>query len=103
MISEKPAFVPVKASNVGEGEKVDAGALQKARKEITELTSVLKELEKERDWYFSKILEVEKICKDAPAELAQSAVIQQVFDVLYATDNSDAGGVAIAGGEQPSV
>ncbi|XP_056333714.1 microtubule-associated protein RP/EB family member 3a [Danio aesculapii] len=60
--------------------------------EITELNQQLMELkltvdglEKERDFYFSKLRDIELICQDHEAE--SSPVISRIIDILYATED----------------
>jgi len=55
--------------------------------EHKELTNVAKDIEKERDFYFNKVLQVESTCKanDDP----NLPLIQTILNILYATDESN--------------
>lgn len=48
------------------------------------LKSALEGVEKERDYYFSKLREVELLCQDPRAENAQ--LVEQLMEILYASD-----------------
>lgn len=48
------------------------------------LKSALEGVEKERDYYFSKLREVELLCQDQGEENAP--FVDQLMEVLYATD-----------------
>lgn len=48
------------------------------------LKSALEGVEKERDYYFSKLREVELLCQDQSPENAQ--LVEQLMEILYASD-----------------
>lgn len=45
----------------------------------------LEGLEKERDFYFSKLRDIEILCQEAD-ESESSAIITKILDILYATE-----------------
>lgn len=47
----------------------------------------LEGLEKERDFYFSKLRDIEILCQEAD-ESESSAIITKILDILYATEVS---------------
>lgn len=60
--------------------------------QIEELTSQMTEmrlnfegLEKERDFYFSKLRDIEILCQDD--EQSQSPFVQKILEILYATED----------------
>ena len=54
------------------------------RFQVNELTLSNEGLEKERDFYFSKLREIEVLCQECEQE--DIPVIKKIFDVLYATE-----------------
>nr|5JX1_A Chain A, Chimera protein of Kinesin-like protein KIF3A and Microtubule-associated protein RP/EB family member 1 [synthetic construct] len=58
--------------------------LRQFQKEIEELKKKLEELEKERDFYFGKLRNIELICQENEGE--NDPVLQRIVDILYATD-----------------
>jgi len=61
--------------------------LQQMKQEMDELTGVAKDLEKERDFYFNKILQVETILKESGEENQELDFVKAVYEVLYAQDD----------------
>jgi len=59
--------------------------LNSIQHEHDELTNVAKDIEKERDFYFGKVLQVESMCKSH--EDPNFPLIQAVLNILYATDD----------------
>lgn len=68
------------AVNITEQQK--SVEVQELRAKITELTQVAEDIEKERDFYFHKVLDVEKICKDGAGNESK-----RVLAVLYAKND----------------
>jgi microtubule-associated protein, RP/EB family len=63
-----------------------------SNQQIEELSSQLMDmrlnlegLEKERDFYFSKLRDIEILCQEAD-ESESSAIITKILDILYATE-----------------
>lgn len=55
--------------------------------EVTELKMSVENLERERDFYYSKLREVEVLCQNN--ENSNHPFLQQVLDILYKTDDAD--------------
>jgi len=55
--------------------------------EVTELKMSVENLERERDFYYSKLREVEVLCQAHEAE--QAPFLQSVLEILYKTDDAD--------------
>lgn len=51
--------------------------------ELNELKATLDGLEKERDFYFGKLRDIEVMCQETEAE--QLPIIKRILDILYAT------------------
>lgn len=66
--------------SVGDSSKVDELTTQ-----VMELTTTVEGLEKERDFYFSKLRDVEILCQQVEADGVP--VIKQILDILYATED----------------
>ncbi|XP_078404821.1 microtubule-associated protein RP/EB family member 1-like isoform X2 [Cetorhinus maximus] len=72
---------PERSSMAGNG---DAHVAELAE-QVKNLKTDLVELEKERDFYFGKLRNIEMICQENPQE--DNVLIQQVEKVLYSTDD----------------
>ena len=55
--------------------------------EVTELKMSVENLERERDFYYSKLREVEVLCQTHEGQ--EVPFLQQVLDILYKTDDQD--------------
>ena len=77
---------PKPASERGSLERKQRGAQQLAL-EVTELKLSVENLERERDFYYSKLREVEVLCQ--ANEGNNVPFLQQVLDILYKTDDAD--------------
>lgn len=53
---------------------------------MNDLKCNIAELEKERDFYFSKLRNIELICQEKEGEA--DPTLQKIVDILYATDVS---------------
>jgi len=52
--------------------------------QIQDLNLAVEGLEKERDFYFSKLRDVEVLCQEHETE--DLPVVKQILDILYATE-----------------
>ncbi|XP_044265715.1 microtubule-associated protein RP/EB family member 1 isoform X1 [Tribolium madens] len=62
----------------------DAGRLDELTNQIAEFKITIDGLEKERDFYFGKLRDIEVMCQES--EDSQNPLIQKILDVLYATE-----------------
>ncbi|XP_028848748.1 microtubule-associated protein RP/EB family member 1-like isoform X5 [Denticeps clupeoides] len=87
---KKPSTAPQRASRASTacsrttapGNK-DPG-LEELNQEVSMLRTSVQDLEKERDFYFSKLRNIELICQEQ--EETSDPVLQRILDILYATD-----------------
>ena len=56
------------------------------RRQIDEMKLTVEGLEKERDFYFGKLRDIEVICQEPRAE--NVPIVQEILDILYATEVS---------------
>ena len=61
--------------------------MSKESPEVTELKMSVENLERERDFYYSKLREVEVLCQAHEGE--NVPFLQSVLDILYKTDEAD--------------
>lgn len=55
--------------------------------QVTELKATVDGLEKERDFYFGKLRDIEVICQEME-EQSNGPIVQKILDILYATEVS---------------
>jgi RP/EB family microtubule-associated protein len=80
----KPQQVEAARASLG----APAGAMSSAQQqEVNELKESVENLERERDFYYSKLREVEVLCQ--ANEGSQVAFLQEVLEILYKTDDHD--------------
>ena len=80
--TRKPA-----ASSEVAASAASSAAQQQQALEITELKMSVENLERERDFYYSKLREVEVLCQTM--EDQKVPFLQDVLDILYKTDDQD--------------
>lgn len=68
------------------GGKGDTGKVDELTSQIMELKMSVEGLEKERDFYFGKLRDIEVMCQENDES---NPIIQKILDVLYATEVSD--------------
>ncbi|XP_063315613.1 microtubule-associated protein RP/EB family member 1 [Pelobates fuscus] len=80
-VNTKPApAIGRKTAAVGNGEEESAELVQ----QINVLKITVEDLEKERDFYFGKLRNIELICQENEGE--SDPVLQKIIEILYATD-----------------
>lgn len=65
-------------------------AIEDLSNQLMDMRLNLEGLEKERDFYFSKLRDIEILCQEAD-ESESSAIITKILDILYATEVSVGG------------
>lgn len=77
--SAAPKAAPVRATGGGDEEK------EALTQMINDLKANIADMEKERDFYFGKLRNIELICQEKEGE--GDPTMQKIIDVLYATDD----------------
>ncbi|XP_033333554.2 microtubule-associated protein RP/EB family member 1 [Megalopta genalis] len=74
---------PVRTGPVGN--RGDNEKIEELRCQLVDLNMAVESLEKERDFYFSKLRDIEVKCQETDNE-DSPAIVQKILDVLYATE-----------------
>ncbi|XP_046752725.1 microtubule-associated protein RP/EB family member 1 isoform X2 [Diprion similis] len=97
---QRPVAKPAAVGNRG-----DSGKIEELSAQLMELKLTVDGLEKERDFYFGKLRDIEVMCQDCDnGEPPQ--IVQKILDVLYATEDGFAppeeqdGDVLVPGDEE---
>ena len=66
----------------------DAAAISSSTQKVAELKKALLEMERERDFYFNKLRDIEIICqKTSEPGLTETPLFRDITRVLYATED----------------
>ncbi|KAK6624553.1 hypothetical protein RUM44_011412 [Polyplax serrata] len=65
----------------------DAGRVEELNTQIAELRMAVEGLEKERDFYFGKLRDIEVMCQDEDKDDQKPPIIDKILEVLYATED----------------
>jgi len=71
-------------SNIGGTGRNDV-RLEEMNAQLMEVRLTVDGLEKERDFYFGKLRDIEVLCQEHETE--QNPVVQKILDILYATED----------------
>ncbi|XP_043283789.1 microtubule-associated protein RP/EB family member 1 isoform X3 [Venturia canescens] len=74
----------------GIGNRGDNGKVEELSAQVTELKIGIDGLEKERDFYFGKLRDIEVMCQDCDNG-DQPPIVQKILEVLYATEENGNG------------
>ncbi|XP_072942920.1 microtubule-associated protein RP/EB family member 1 isoform X1 [Epargyreus clarus] len=81
---------PVNLSRLNQSAKGDAKVVDELNHQVTssvnELKATVDGLEKERDFYFGKLRDIEVICQEME-EQQNAPIVQKILDILYATED----------------
>ncbi|XP_035014855.1 microtubule-associated protein RP/EB family member 1b isoform X2 [Hippoglossus stenolepis] len=80
-VAPKLAPVSVRKTGMGGGDEERTELMN----ELEILRSTYTDMEKERDFYFGKLRNIELICQEKEGE--SDPTLQRIIDILYATDN----------------
>ncbi|XP_056276336.1 microtubule-associated protein RP/EB family member 2 isoform X2 [Pseudoliparis swirei] len=89
---------PMAALTPAKGEKELEEQVTHLTEQMNTLKSALEGVEKERDYYFSKLREVEVLCQDQGEESA--LFVDQLMEVLYASDEQEGAELAEGDGQE---
>merc|ERR1712173_307200 len=59
---------------------------QELKQQYKKIQNVAKDIEKERDFYFQKVVQVEALTKELPDQ--ESDFVKSILKILYATDDA---------------
>lgn len=68
---------------------VNAGAsakVQALEAQVTDLTDQLSGLERERDFYYNKLRDIELLCQEYEAKEDKAPALEHILEILYATE-----------------
>jgi len=82
--SKMTTSTPKKDTKVGTAPAKDGGKVQELSQQVAELKLTSEGLEKERDFYFAKLRDIEINCQSADQS---SELVQSLLRILYATDD----------------
>ncbi|XP_026729462.1 microtubule-associated protein RP/EB family member 1 isoform X1 [Trichoplusia ni] len=77
---------PVNLSRINQSAKGDSKVIDELNHQINELKATVDGLEKERDFYFGKLRDIEVICQEME-EQQNAPIVQKILDILYATED----------------
>lgn len=83
----KPAGAPAAKPGLPKNTTSSAATsneVKKLNEQVTDLTLTIDGLEKERDFYFGKLRDIEVICQDGGGE--DNPVLNSILNILYATE-----------------
>lgn len=65
---------------------VESQRIEELNNQLTELKLIVDGLERERDFYYGKLRDIEVLCQEPDQSVEKSAFIEQVLEILYATE-----------------
>ncbi|XP_075981370.1 microtubule-associated protein RP/EB family member 1 isoform X1 [Anticarsia gemmatalis] len=77
---------PVNLSRINQSAKGDSKVIDELNHQINELKATVDGLEKERDFYFGKLRDIEVICQEME-EQPNAPIVPKILDILYATED----------------
>ncbi|XP_069361446.1 microtubule-associated protein RP/EB family member 1 isoform X3 [Maniola hyperantus] len=77
---------PVNLSRLNQSGKGDSKLVDELNHQINELKATVDGLEKERDFYFGKLRDIEVICQEME-EQQNAPIVPKILDILYATED----------------
>uniref|UniRef100_A0A0K8TN01 Putative microtubule-binding protein involved in cell cycle control n=1 Tax=Tabanus bromius TaxID=304241 RepID=A0A0K8TN01_TABBR len=81
-----PKNTVVKKTDTNVNNQVSNQQIEELSSQIMDMRLSLEGLEKERDFYFSKLRDIEILCQDAD-EAEPNPLVQKILDILYATED----------------
>ncbi|XP_065339523.1 microtubule-associated protein RP/EB family member 1 isoform X2 [Cloeon dipterum] len=76
---------PMKRSNVGAGGAASESKLSELTSQLAEMKLTTEALEKERDFYFGKLRDIEVLCQEA--QPGDDTLVDKITQILYATED----------------
>jgi RP/EB family microtubule-associated protein len=90
----KPSYARGVGANQGQVAREEAKELTRTKEELDALRSTCQGLERERDFYFGKLRDIEIQCQEyeatgSPSEMTLDSFMKEVMKILYATDEEE--------------
>ncbi|XP_073686710.1 microtubule-associated protein RP/EB family member 2-like [Garra rufa] len=82
--------IPVMSATPAKGEKELEAQVTQLNEQMNTLKLALEGVEKERDFYFGKLREVELLCQEQGQD--NGPFVERLMEVLYSADDQEAGG-----------
>uniref|UniRef100_A0A023FW83 Putative microtubule-binding protein involved in cell cycle control n=2 Tax=Amblyomma TaxID=6942 RepID=A0A023FW83_AMBPA len=88
MTRNTPVSKPIGAATriTGSTGAGDSHRLEELSNQIAELKTTVDGLEKERDFYYGKLRDIEVLCQECDQKVGKSQVVDQILEILYATE-----------------
>ncbi|XP_077496870.1 microtubule-associated protein RP/EB family member 1 isoform X2 [Amblyomma americanum] len=88
MTRNTPVSKPIGAATriTGSTGAGDSHRLEELSNQIAELKTTVDGLEKERDFYYGKLRDIEVLCQECEQKHGKSQVVDQILEILYATE-----------------
>ncbi|CAB0039712.1 unnamed protein product [Trichogramma brassicae] len=99
MVNKAPASRVGIPKTGGMGVRGDAGKIEELNSQIMDLKVTVDGLEKERDFYFGKLRDIEVMCQESDNS-ETPPIIHKILEVLYATEDGFAPPDEVEGDEQ---
>lgn len=77
---------PLNLARTTQGAKGDSKVIDELTHQLNELKATVDGLEKERDFYFGKLRDMEVICREMEDQL-NAPIVPKILDILYATED----------------
>lgn len=88
MTRNVPTSKPIGAATriTGSTGSGDAHRLEELTNQVADLKTTVDGLEKERDFYYGKLRDIEVLCQECEQKHGKSQVVDQILEILYATE-----------------
>jgi RP/EB family microtubule-associated protein len=86
MVRPQPSAVRTSPSNISNRSPIDSSQIEILSAQLAETKLNLEGLEKERDFYFGKLRDIEVFCQEQEG-VESNAALQKILDILYQTED----------------
>ncbi|XP_071443329.1 microtubule-associated protein RP/EB family member 1 isoform X2 [Hetaerina americana] len=76
-----------RANPMRSNQKGDNGRVEELAAELLDMKLTVEGLEKERDFYFGKLRDIEVMCQESEVQGADNGLVAKILDILYATED----------------
>lgn len=74
------------ATRIPGGSATDSQKVEELTAQVAELKATVDGLEKERDFYYGKLRDIEVLCQEQEQKDGKPEVVEQILEILYATE-----------------